>query len=282
MRVTIVGATGLVGKALMREWSQDEVTGLGSSDVDIRSEQQVEAAIQTERPEWIVLAAAYTDVDGCETNRDLAFEVNCKGAVNVALAAKRAGARLIFLSTDYVFDGLKDSPYEIDDPLAPKSVYGRSKAAAEAEIRKILPECCILRTSWVFGTGGKCFPETILQLAGSRTELEVVDDQRGCPTYTVDLARTIIQLCRKGTTNAVHATNQGECTWFDFASHIVTSAGLPTIVKRTSSARFIRPAPRPKYSVLSSSSLQRHGITMPTWQDALHRYLHERGVTLSK
>ena len=277
MRVMIFGATGLLGKALMREWVQDQVTGLGSSDVDIRSKPQVETAIDRQRPESIVLAAAYTDVDGCETNRDLAFEVNCKGAVNVVRAAGRVGAQVIFLSSDYVFSGSKSEPYEIADPLAPQSAYGKSKAAAEIEIRNILPQCCILRTSWVFGTGGKCFPETILKLASSRNELEVVNDQRGCPTYTIDLARAIIQLCRKGVTGTVHATNQGDCTWFDFASQIIASAGLPTTVKATSSDKFIRPAKRPKYSVLSSASLEQHGITMPTWQDALRRYLQERG-----
>lgn len=277
MRVMIFGATGLLGKALMREWVQDQVTGLGSSDVDIRSEPQVETAIDRQRPESIVLAAAYTDVDGCETNRDLAFEVNCKGAVNVVRAAERVGAQVIFLSSDYVFSGFNSEPYEIDDPLAPQSVYGKSKAAAEIEIRNILPQCCILRTSWVFGTSGKCFPETILKLASSRSELEVVNDQRGCPTYTIDLARAIIQLCRKGATGTVHATNRGDCTWFDFASQIVASAGLSTTVKPTSSDKFIRPAKRPKYSVLSPASLERFGITMPTWQDALRRYLQERG-----
>jgi dTDP-4-dehydrorhamnose reductase len=277
MRVMIFGATGLLGKALMREWVQDQVIGLGSSDVDIRSEPQVGAAIDRQRPESIVLAAAYTDVDGCESNRDLAFEVNCTGAVNVVRAAERVGAQVIFLSSDYVFSGSSREPYEIDDPLAPQSVYGESKAAAEIEIRNILPQCCILRTSWVFGTGGKCFPETILKLASSRTELEVVNDQRGCPTYTIDLARAIVQIGRKGVTGTVHATNRGDCTWFDFASEIVASAGLSTTVKPTSSDKFIRPAKRPKYSVLSSASLERHGITMPTWQDALRRYLQERG-----
>ncbi len=279
MRVTIFGATGLLGKALMGEWREDQVTGLGSRDVDIRSEERVQAAIARYRPESIVLAAAYTDVDGCETNRDLAFEVNCKGAVNVVRAAAQAGARLIFLSTDYVFDGMKGRPYEIDDALAPQSVYGQTKAAAEIEIRKVLPQCCILRTSWVFGVGGKCFPDTILKLAHSRKELEVVDDQRGCPTYTVDLARAIISLSRQGAAGTVHATNQRDCTWFDFASEIISSAGLETNVKPTSSEKFVRPAKRPKYSVLSSASLQPYGIVMPTWQDAMLRYLAERGLS---
>ena len=278
MRVTIFGATGLLGKALLREWHDDEVTGLGSHDVDIRSEEQVRISILQHRPEWVVLAAAYTDVDGCEANRELAFDVNCKGAVNVVRTAARANARVIFLSTDYVFDGAKNRPYEIDDPIAPQCVYGQTKAAAELEIRKILPRVCILRTSWVFGVGGKCFPETILKLASTRQQLDVVDDQRGCPTYTIDLARIILQLCRKGAMGTVHATNRGECTWFEFAREIVASAGLKTQVRPTTSDKFVRPAKRPAYSVLSSASLQEYGIIVPTWQDALPRYLAERGI----
>jgi dTDP-4-dehydrorhamnose reductase len=276
MRVTIFGATGLLGNALMREWRGDELAGLGSRDADIRSQEQVRQAIAKHQPDWIILAAAYTDVDGCETNRDLAFKVNSQGALHVAQAGAEQGSKLLFLSTDYVFDGAKTSPYEIGDPIAPQSVYGRSKAEAEAKIRQVLPTCCILRTSWVFGVGGKCFPDTILKLAASRKELEVVDDQRGCPTYTVDLARVIIQLCRKGATGTVHATNAGECTWFDFASEVVREAGLKTLVRPTSSDKFIRPAKRPSYSVLSSASLQQYGIVVPPWQDASQRYLKER------
>ena len=276
MRVTIFGATGLLGKALVHEWCDDEITGLGSRDADLRSQQQVENAVARHRPECVVLAAAYTDVDGCETKRELAFDVNCQGALNVVRAAAAVGSRVLFLSTDYVFDGRKTSPYEVDDLINPQSVYGQSKAEAEAKIRELLPPCCILRTSWVFGIGGKCFPNTILELAGSRPELDVVADQRGSPTYTVDLARTIIQLCRKGASGTVHATNRGECTWFDFASEIVRNAELPAIVRPTSSDKVVRPAKRPAYSVLSSTSLDKYGIAMPAWQDALHRYLIER------
>jgi dTDP-4-dehydrorhamnose reductase len=276
MRVTIIGGTGLLGKALTREWTGDDVTSLGSSDVDIRSDSQIEETVRRHRPEWIVLAAAYTDVDGCETNRDLAFEVNFRGAVRVARAAAAARSQLLFLSTDYVFNGQKTTPYQIDDPLAPQSVYGESKAQAELGIRQVLPDCCIVRTSWVFGVGGKCFPETILKLAGTRNELDVVADQKGCPTYTVDLARIIVQLCRKGAGGTVHATNRGECSWFDFATEIVREAGLDAVVKPTTSDRFVRPARRPAYSVLSAFSLTNYGLTMPSWQDALQRYLRER------
>jgi dTDP-4-dehydrorhamnose reductase len=280
MRVTIFGATGLLGRALMQQWQGDEVTGLGSREVDIRSEAQVSRVMERYSPEWVVLAAAYTDVDGCEHHRDLAFEVNCKGAELVARAAAKNRSHLVFLSTDYVFDGGKTSPYEIDDRPAPRTVYGQTKAEAEARIREVLPECCILRTSWAFGVGGKCFPDTILNLAASREELDVVADQRGCPTYTVDLARGIIQLCRAEAAGIVHVTNHGDCTWFDFASELIRASGLTTRVRATTSDKFIRLAKRPQYSVLSSASLQPYGITMPSWQNAVQRYLNERNPRL--
>ena len=158
MRVTIFGGTGLLGKALVREWQGDEVVGLGSADADIRSDEQVGKVLREHRPECVVLAAAYTDVDGCETHSDLAFDVNCRGAVNVASACARIGSRLLFISTDYVFDGNKNKPYETDEPLSPQTVYGRTKAAAETEIRKLHPEACILRTSWVFGMAASASP----------------------------------------------------------------------------------------------------------------------------
>ena len=273
MQVTIFGATGLLGKPLVRAWAGDEVVGLSSKDADIRDAEQVRRAVEQSRPDWIILAAAYTDVDGCETNPELAFAVNRRGAVNVAEAAKRVGSRLLFISTDYVFDGTKASPYETDDPRAPRSVYGKSKAEAEIRILEVLPEACILRTSWLFGTDGKCFPDTILKLAATRDALDVVDDQRGCPTYADDLARTIIELCRKNAAGIVHATNRGSCTWFQFARAIVAGAGLSAVVRPTTSDKFVRPAERPKYSVLSARSLEGYAIAMPTWEDALERYL---------
>ncbi|MEY2414493.1 MAG: dTDP-4-dehydrorhamnose reductase [Acidobacteriaceae bacterium] len=276
MRVTVFGATGLLGKELMRQWPHDEVTGLSSKDADIRDSEQVSRAVEKTQPEWIVLAAAYTNVDGCESNRKLAFDVNSQGAASVARAAKQNGARLLFLSTDYVFDGKGSLPYETDHPRAPRSVYGKSKAQAEAEIREILPDCCIVRTSWLFGAGGKCFPDTILKLAESRREIDVVDDQRGSPTYSPDLARAIAELCRRDAHGIVHVTNRGDCSWFEFASEIVKLSGSNTIVRPTSSDKFPRPAERPKYSVLSRNSLDQYGITMPEWRFALKDYLARR------
>ena len=278
MRVTIFGATGLLGKELMRAWKDDQVTGLGSKDADLRDAQQVSDVIQRTKPEWIILAAAYTDVDGCELNETLARNINYYGAVNVAQAAKQTGAKLLFVSTDYVFDGTKTIPYEITDPRAPRSVYGKWKAEAEVKLSKILPECAIARTSWLFGTGGKCFPDTIIKIAATRPTIDVVNDQRGSPTYAVDLANAIIQLCRKNASGIIHVINRGDCTWFDFAKEILAKTSSQTIVRPTTSEKFVRPAERPKYSVLSPASLDKYGIPMPTWQDALSRYLKERSV----
>ena len=280
MRVTLFGATGLLGKALVRQWTGDKVTPLGSKDADIRDPKQVSAAIERTHPDWIVLAAAYTDVDGCESKRELAFAVNRDGAANVARAAKEAGSRLLAISTDYVFDGKSLAPYEVDHPRSPRSVYGRSKGEGEERIQEILPEACIVRTSWLFGAGGKCFPDTILKLAATRPELDVVNDQRGSPTYSVDLAYAVVQLCRQSAQGIVHATNNGECTWYDFASEIVRQAGLATIVRPTTSDKFVRPAERPQYSVLSQHSLSRYGISMPDWRDALRRYMVERQASV--
>jgi len=276
MRVTIFGATGLLGKALVREWDQDQVIGLGSKDVDIRDAAKIRNAVERTRPEWIVNGAAYTDVDGCETHRELAFAINHRGAVNLAEAARAFGSRLLFLSTDYVFDGRSTTPYETDHPRSPQSVYGKSKALAEEEIGKVFPDACIVRTSWLFGVGGKCFPDTILKLASSRSEIDVVNDQRGSPTHAPDLARAIVSLCRKGAAGIVHATNSGDCTWFEFAREVVESARLKTLIRPTTSEKFVRPAPRPKYSVLSPRSLKHYGITMPHWKQGLKNYLAAR------
>jgi dTDP-4-dehydrorhamnose reductase len=284
MRVTLFGASGLLGQELVHELSGNEVKGdqltaLSSKDADLRDRARVRDVIRDSHPDWILLSAAYTDVDGCESNRDLAFAVNCEGAVNVAEAAREAGSRLLFLSTDYVFDGSKRSPYETSDARNPTSVYGESKARAEERILEILPEVCIARTSWLFGHGGKCFPATILKLASTRSEISVVpeisvvNDQRGSPTFTRDLASALAELCRASARGIVHVTNSGNCTWYEFAAEIVRESGMATVVKPVTTAEFPRPARRPAYSVLSPDSLHAYHIRMPEWQDALRRYL---------
>ena len=273
MRVTLFGASGLLGQDLAKELRAERLTALSSKDADLRDPARIEEVIRNSRPDWTILSAAYTDVDGCESNRDLAFAVNCQGAINVAHAARAAGSRLLFLSTDYVFDGNKRSPYEATDARNPSTVYGESKARAEEQLIEILPEVCIVRTAWLFGHGGKCFPDTILKLASTRPEISVVNDQRGSPTFTPDLASAVAQLCREEATGIVHATNSGNCTWYDIAVEILRLSGSPTTVKPVTTAEFPRPARRPAYSVLSTTSLAAYNIRMPDWQNALRRYL---------
>jgi dTDP-4-dehydrorhamnose reductase len=278
MRITLFGASGLLGQELVQALSEEQLTVLSSRDADIRDQTRVEQVVRDSRPDWVVLSAAYTDVDGCEKNRELAFAVNHQGAVNVASAAQAVGARMIFLSSDYVFDGTTGARYEISDTRHPINVYGETKARAEKQLPEILPAICIVRTSWLFGHGGKCFPATILKLATPTPEkttptLSVVNDQRGSPTFTRDLASVIAQLCKQGARGIIHATNSGDCTWFEFAKEIVRISRLPATVKPVTTADFPRPARRPAYSVLSPTSLHALGIQMPPWQDALQRYL---------
>jgi dTDP-4-dehydrorhamnose reductase len=273
MRVTLFGSSGLLGHELARELRSESLTALSSQDADLRDQPRIREVVRDSSPDWIILSAAYTDVDACESNRDLAFAVNCEGAVNVTQAARDAGSRLMFLSSDYVFDGSKGSPYKTSDPRNPTSVYGETKARAEERLLEILPDVCIARTSWLFGHGGKCFPATILKLAATRPEISVVNDQRGSPTFAPDLASALLQLCRADARGIVHITNSGHCTWYDFAAEIVRRSGLSTVVKPVTTAEFPRPARRPAYSVLSPDSLHAYNVHMPEWQDALRRYL---------
>jgi dTDP-4-dehydrorhamnose reductase len=275
MRITLFGASGLLGHDLVPALTGErhQLTALSIEDIDLRDHARVRNLVRDSLPECILLIAAYTDVDGCESNRDLAFAVNCDGAVNVAEAARAAGSRLLFVSTDYVFDGSKRSPYLTTDPRNPASVYGESKARAEERLLEILPEVCIVRTAWLFGHGGKCFPTTILKLASTRPEISVVNDQRGSPTYTRDLASALAQLCRANARGIVHVTNSGNCTWYEFAKEILRASGSPTVVKPVTTAEFPRPARRPAYSVLSPDSLHAYNIHLPDWKDGLRRYL---------
>ena len=277
MRVLILGGTGLLGKVLLDKWCADEVTGIGSRDADICDRSQLHGYFDRFRPECTVLAAAYTDVDGCERDPKRAHNVNCTGAANVALECREVGSRLLFISTDYVFDGFKSVPYEINDEMNPLSVYGQSKADGERFVHEILPQACILRTSWLFGANGRCFPNTILQAVEAGKKLSVVDDQIGSPTYNRDLARAIIKLCRDGAQGAIHASNSGSCTWHQFACHLLDVGGFGDIpVEPIRTEALSRPARRPKHSVLSLSSLEAYDIHMRPWQGAVADYIRER------
>jgi dTDP-4-dehydrorhamnose reductase len=205
-----------------------------------------------------------------------AFTLNISGAENVARAAKELGSHLFFVSPDYLFDGTSTRPYEPDDPISPLNVYGRSKAAGEKAIREHHSDWCIARTSWLFGTAGACFPEKILHASETRPELTVVADQVGSPTFTRDLARMIRDLVRMDARGTLHVTNEGSCSWFEFAREILCQASRDSIrIKPITTAEAGCPAKRPAYSILSPANLHARGLRMPDWRDALGCYLKE-------
>jgi dTDP-4-dehydrorhamnose reductase len=269
----------MLGADLLDEWQSDELIPADRAQADLRDFPQVEKLVLRVRPEWIVLAAAYTDVDGCERNPQLAFAVNQTGVENVARAARLAAARVFFVSTDYVFDGKSTRPYETTDPVSPLNVYGASKAAGETALSKSQVAWCVARTSWLFGVHGASFPEKILRAAETRPELSVVSDQIGSPTYTRDLARVIRALLSRDVRGFVHITNQGTCSWFDFAREILSQSGRESIpVLPISTDQAARPARRPNYSVLSPASLHAFGIRTRPWQEALRAFLKEKSA----
>jgi dTDP-4-dehydrorhamnose reductase len=285
MRVLVLGATGMLGTDLLQEWNRtapsdfgtDELVPAGSAEADLRDDAQVDRLIQKSRPDWVVVCAAYTDVDGCEKNRELAFAVNATGVENVARSAEKISARVFLVSTDYVFGGKGTRPYETDELVAPINVYGASKAAGEEALRKNSADWCIGRTSWLFGVHGPSFPEKILKAAETRPELSVVDDQVGSPTYTRDLARAIRGLVGKDARGIVHITNEGSCSWFEFAREILSQSARESIsVLPITTDQSARPARRPGYSVLSPTSLHAFGIRTRRWQEALQSFLKER------
>jgi dTDP-4-dehydrorhamnose reductase len=267
----------MLGADLLDEWQSDELIPADSAEADLRDFPQVEKLVLSVRPEWIVLAAAYTDVDGCEQNPELAFAVNQTGVENVARAARLVAARVFFVSTDYVFDGKSTRPYETTDPVSPLNVYGASKAAGETALSKSQVAWCVGRTSWLFGVHGPSFPEKILRAAATRPELSVVSDQIGSPTYTRDLARVIRALLSRDVRGFVHITNQGICSWFDFAREILAQSGRESIpVLPITTEQAARSARRPNYSVLSPASLHAFGIRTRPWQEALRAFLKEK------
>jgi dTDP-4-dehydrorhamnose reductase len=277
MRILLMGAKGMLGTDMLRIWHGHEVIAADAAEADIRDLGQVRTLVCGAHPQWIVLTAAYTDVDGSEKNHDLAFAVNATGAENVSRAASEVGAAIFYVSTDYVFDGYGTTPYEPNDPVRPLNVYGESKAAGEAAVRKHAQHWCIGRTSWLFGGHGNSFPEKILRASETRPELTVVADQVGSPTYTVDLSSAILQLLAKNVCGIVHLTNSGSCSWHEFACEVLRQAGRESIrVVPVDSSSVARPASRPNYSILSPASLHQHGIHMRHWKETIPDYLNDR------
>lgn len=266
----------MLGKDLLKEWQQDEIVPATSRDADIREFEQVRLLIGRTRPDWVVLTAAYTDVDGSEKNPEQAFAVNGEGTKYVARAAQEHDAKLFYVSTDYLFDGTATHPVEPNHPIAPLNVYGQSKAAGEKAVQDNHKAWCIARTSWLFGARGSSFPEKILNAAETRPELTVVADQIGSPTFTRDLAGAIRDLVHQDASGILNITNTGSCSWFEFAQEVLHQAGRDSIrVLPITTAQAARPAKRPAYSVLSPASLNSHGIVLRSWQEATGAYLQD-------
>jgi dTDP-4-dehydrorhamnose reductase len=276
MKALVTGARGMLGQALMRSLAAagHRAVGLGHRDGDVTRPGALRRPIDELRPDWIFHLAAFTRVDDCESQPNHAHLVNGLGARNVARAAAEAEAAVLHVSTDYVFAGDARRPYREDDPTGPLSVYGASKLAGEEAVREITPRHLIVRTAWLYGRGGTNFVDTILDRARRGEPLRVVDDQRGSPTSTTDLAEALIRLAATGQYGTFHCTNAGDCTWHELAVHVLARVGLGVPVARIDSATLGRPAARPAYSVLSNLRFERvTGHRMAPWQDAVDRYL---------
>jgi dTDP-4-dehydrorhamnose reductase len=273
--ILVVGSKGMLGRDMMALLS-GSARGVDIDEIDITSLESTERIIRTLKPETVINCAAYTDVDGCETNIETAMQVNCEGVAHLAMATREIGARLVHISTDYVFDGGKGSPYVEDDAPCPLGVYGESKLAGEMNAA-FNPDHLIVRTQWLYGLYGKNFVETMLRLAFEKDELSVVDDQIGSPTWTVDLAHAILALLNTGHRGIYHAANSGFCSWNGFAQAIFQEAGLSVKVSSMTTDELNRPARRPLYSTLDCSKLEQDiGFRLQPWHSALKMYLQLR------
>ncbi len=278
MRVLVTGAKGMLANALLPCLaSEHEVVGVDLNDFDISHEAAVQKAFRDLRPDFVYHLAAYTDVDGCEANPRLADEVNTQGTRNLARSCAESGAILLYVSTDYVFDGSSERPYWEDDATHPLSVYGQSKLGGECHVQSLLKRYFIVRSSWLYGPRGKNFVATIVKFAMERDELRVVSDQRGSPTYTHHLALKLAEMMRTEAYGIYHATGAGNCSWFEFAQSIVELAGLKRVrVVPISTQESGRRAPRPAYSVLENRRLiENHLGALPHWMVGLAHYLKE-------
>jgi dTDP-4-dehydrorhamnose reductase len=277
----VTGAGGMLGRDVVAacEARRHEVVALTHEALDITDGPAVDEALRTSRPDAVINCAAWTDVDGAEEHPAEASRVNDEGAAMAAKAAAAAAAKFVFLSTDYVFDGSKRRPYLESDPTEPLSAYGRSKLGGETSVAVANPEHYIVRTSWLFGTGGRNFVETMLALAEEQPEVLVVSDQVGCPTYTGHLADALCTLVEGRDFGLHHIAAAGQCSWYEFAQEIFDQVGLDTAVLSASTDMLARPAPRPAYSVLRSE--RREPILLPHWREGLAEYLTRRRVLRS-
>lgn len=280
MKVIVTGANGQLGVELQAALAGHQVYAVDIEELDITDFYEVVRQVRDFKPDLIIHGAAYTDVDGSELNPDIAYRVNAAGTQNLAVAAAGAGAAMLYVSTDFVFDGQKGAPYhEFDDPN-PLSVYGRSKLAGERYVQSLTNRYFICRTAWLYGLHGHNFVKTMIKLAQEGQALRVVDDQIGSPTNAADLAAKLVEIGESGRFGVYHTTNTGQVSWYGLAGKIFELVGLKVDLSPTTSADFKRPAPRPALSVLRGFSLELQGITpMRPWEEALEDYFKSAQYT---
>lgn len=276
MRVLVTGVKGQLGYDVMRELEKRGHTGIGVDieEMDITDAAKVEEVIKASDVETVIHCAAYTAVDAAEDNVDICRRINADGTENIARVCKELDLKMIYISTDYVFNGEGTRPWEPDDEREPLNVYGETKYEGELAVEKYLEKYYIVRIAWVFGVNGKNFIKTMLKLSETHSELNVVNDQIGSPTYTRDLAVLLADMAEREAYGRYHATNEGLCTWYDFAKEIFRQAGKEIVIHPVTSEQFPSKAKRPHNSRLNKDKLEENGFRrLPAWQDALGRYL---------
>jgi len=278
VKLLVTGAAGMLGRDVMLAAGNagHQVVGYGHAELDVADAAAVSAKVEGERPDVVVNCAAWTDVDGAEEAEEEATRINGEGAGNVAAAAAAVGASVVYVGSDYVFDGSKGAPYVETDQTAPLSAYGRGKLAGEEATRAANKRHFVVRSAWLFGAGGPNFVETMLRLAADHGEVLVVRDQVGSPTYTWHLAYGIVRLIEGVEFGIHHMAAAGSCSWYEFAREIFEQAKVECKVMSATTEMLGRPAPRPAYSALVSQ--REHAIELPAWQDGLAAYLSQRSA----
>lgn len=278
MKVLVTGVKGQLGYDVVNELTKRGHIAIGTDieEMDITDADSVDAVIKENAPDAVIHCAAYTAVDAAEDNADLCRKINAEGTQNIANVCKELDIKMTYISTDYVFDGEGERPWEPDDERTPLNVYGQTKYEGELAVQNTVDKYFIVRIAWVFGVNGKNFIKTMLNLGKTRDSLTVVNDQFGSPTYTFDLARLLVDMVETDRYGIYHATNEGICTWYEFACEIFKQAGMNVKVSPVSSAEYPAKAKRPSNSRMSKEKLAENGFEkLPTWQDALSRYLKE-------
>ncbi len=276
MRILVTGVKGQLGFDVVNELEKRGHTAMGVDveEMDITDAAAVEKGMKAQELDAVIHCAAYTAVEAAEDNREICMRVNADGTRNIARVCKELGLKMVYISTDYVFDGKGERPWEPDDARSPLNVYGESKYEGELAVEEYLDKYFIVRIAWVFGVNGKNFIKTMLKLAENHKELNVVNDQTGSPTYTYDLAVLLVDMVETEKYGRYHATNEGLCTWYEFAQEIFRQAGVDVKVNPVASEEFPAKAERPHNSRMDKSKLTENGFALlPTWQDALKRYL---------